>query len=179
MTDLISWRAAFIVPGILSIVTGLAYWLFLRWAPEGHRQQKPNKAIDASRAEIKRVLIIVVAATIFGTLIFNATTVSLPKVLADRLGDLATTTSAVGSWSFVVFLIAAVAQIIVGHMLDRYPLKPVYVLVVALQVPALIIAAHAFGASMIGASIAVMFVVFGTIPIHDTIIARRCQATLG
>ncbi len=172
LTDLISWRAAFIVPGILSIVTGLAYWQFLRWAPEGHRQQKPNKAIDASRAEIKRVLIIVVAATIFGTLIFNATTVSLPKVLADRLGDLATTTSAVGSWSFVVFLIAAVAQIIVGHMLDRYPLKPVYVLVVALQVPALIIAAHAFGASMIGASIAVMFVVFGTIPIHDTIIAR-------
>jgi len=141
-------------------------------APEGHKQQKPNKAIEASPAEIKRVLIIVVAATIFGTLIFNATTVSLPKVLADRLGDLATTTSAVGAWSFVVFIIAAVAQIIVGHMLDRYPLKPVYVLVVALQVPALAIAAHAFGASMIGASIAVMFVVFGTIPIHDTIIAR-------
>ncbi len=172
LTDLISWRAAFIVPGIVSIAVGLGYWLFLHWAPEGHKQPKPNKAIDAAPGEIKRVLIIVMVGSIFASLIFNATTVSLPKVFDDRLGDLATTTSAVGAWSFIVFIIAAVAQILVGHMLDRYPLKPVYFLVVGLKIPALVIAAYAFGADMLVSSIFVMFVVFGTIPIHDTIIGR-------
>ena len=172
LTDLINWRAAFIVPGAVSVAVGVGYWMFLRWAPEGHKQAKPNKAVDASPGEIKRVLMIVLVGSIFASLIFNATTVSLPKVFDDRLGDLATTTAAVGGWSFIVFVIAAVAQVLVGHMLDRYPLKPVYFLVVGLKIPALVIAAHAFGANMLVASVAVMFMVFGTIPIHDTIIGR-------
>lgn len=176
LTDLIDWRAAFIVPGVISIVTGLAYIVFVRRAPEGHKTAKPKPAIAASAAEVRRVLTIVLIATVFGTLIFNATTVSLPKVFEDRLGGLATTTSAVGSWTFSVFMVAAVAQIIVGHLIDRYPLKPVYMLVVGLQAPIMMLAISATGLGMAGSAAVMMFLIFGTIPIHDTLIARYATA---
>lgn len=172
LTDLISWRAAFIVPGVISIATGLAYVAFAKNAPEPSAKQKASKFIGAGRAEIIRVLIIVAIGTMFFTVIFNSTTVSLPKVFDDRLGGLAETTSAVGWWAFLVFMIAAVAQILIGHMLDRYPIKPVYLLTVAGQVPFLLFVAHASGWNMIGGAMAMMFLVFGTIPIHDTIVAR-------
>lgn len=176
LTDLISWRAAFIIPGAVAVVTGLVYVAFQRRAPEGHKTAKPRPAIDASRAEIRRVLIIVMTATVFGTLIFNSTTVSLPKVFADRLGDLAGSTAAVGSWTFGVFLVAAVAQIIVGHLIDRHALKPIYMTVVGLQAPLMALAINAQGLGMVGSAAMMMFLIFGTIPIHDTLIARYATA---
>ena len=59
LTDLISWRAAFIIPGVVSIATGLAYMVFSRNAPEPHHLAKKDKFIGATRSEIRRAIAVV------------------------------------------------------------------------------------------------------------------------
>lgn len=172
LTDLISWRAAFIVPGVISIVTGVAYLVFSRNAPEPHVLARKDKFIGATRGEVRRAIGVVILASVPGMLIFNATTNALPKVFEERLGALAPSLSQVGMWVFGVFVVASAAQVLMGLMLDRYRLKPIYVAAVIFQAPAVLLVAYAHHLGMLGAAAAMMFVVFSIIPIHDTIIAR-------
>lgn len=172
LTDHISWRAAFIVPGCVSIVIGFAYMIFARNAPEPHALAKKDKFIGAPLPEIKRAIAVVLLASAPGMIIFNSTTNALPKLFDERLGSLADNLSQVGLWTFAVFVIASMAQVMMGYMLDKYRLKPIYVLAVAFQAPTIFFVAYAHHIGMIGGAAAMMFVVFGIIPIHDTIIAR-------
>ena len=71
-----------------------------------------------------------------------------------------------------VYLIAAVAQLCVGWWLDRRSLKSVFVPVVALQVPLLALAGTTESYLMLATAVAMMFFVFGQIPINDAMIAR-------
>jgi len=173
MIDQYSWRYAFIVPGVLSVFTGLAYVVFIRKFPDLRTAPSTIKMVETSRGDFKRILIIIAVATIFGSLVFTSTIISLPKMLTERLGDLASSTSEAGMWTFLVFTVAALAQIVIGHLLDRYPTKPVYFTVAVLQIPFLVIVATAAGGNVVAGSMIMMFLVFGAIPIHDTIIARH------
>jgi hypothetical protein len=96
----------------------------------------------------------------------------MPKIFDERLGSLAPNASSLGSWIFLVFTLAAVAQIVVGRMLDRYPVKQVFLFVSFCQIPMLMLAANAIGLNMLFAGIGIMLLVFGQIPISDTIVAR-------
>jgi len=71
-----------------------------------------------------------------------------------------------------VYLIAAMAQLCVGWWLDRRSLKSVFVPVVALQVPLLALAGTMDNYLMLATAVAMMFFVFGQIPINDAMIAR-------
>ena len=172
LTDLISWRAAFIIPGVVSILTGIAYLVFSRNAPAPHARARTDTFIGATRTEARRAIAVVILASVPGTLIFNATTNVLPKVFEERLGALAPSLSQVGMWVFVVFVVASIAQVLTGMLLDRYRLKPIYVVAVIFQVPTICFVAYAHHLGMLGAAAAMMFVVFSIIPIHDTLIAR-------
>jgi MFS family permease len=171
LSDTIGWRTAFIVPGAVAVATGLAYALFVRAGPM-KATAAPAKRVQASAGEIKRVFIILIFATLFAGIVFNATTISLPKVFDERLVTLAASATGVGGWVFMVFAIAAVAQVVVGYLLDRYPLKIVYAGVALSQAPLVAAASVAAEAGMVIVAIAMMLSVFGLIPIHDTIVAR-------
>ncbi len=173
LADTFGWRAAFIVPGAVAVATGVAYAAYTRGlavdvGPARHSPRPDGITVG----DIRRAFAVVVVATAFGGVIFNATTIGMPKVFDDRLGSLAATATDVGIWMFVVFVVAAVAQIVVGNLLDRYPLKPVLIWVVGAQVPILALAAAASGPAMLVAAVALMLLVFGNIPISDTIVAR-------
>src|SRR5204863_87703 len=112
------------------------------------------------------------AATACGGVIFNAATISMPKVFDERLSALTHSTFGIGMLVCGVYLIAAVAQLCVGWWLDRRPLKSVFVPVVALQVPLLALAGTTESYLMLATAVAMMFFVFGQIPINDSMIAR-------
>lgn len=176
LIDTLGWRWAFIVPGLCAIATGFA---FLFVPDEGSAKPAPSKksapdGID-SREQV-RVFAVVACATLFGGVIFNATTLGLPKVFAERLGDLASSASGVGVWAFAVFAVAAGAQIAVGLLIDRFPVKPVFVAVALAQPMLLLLAATATGPAMVGVAFGIMLLVFGLLPVQDTIIARYTTA---
>lgn len=183
------WRAAFMVPGVASLVAGLAY-AALMW-PEITGRRPGTRAAAASagvpkavqseeEARLRRDAVLRVAAIVLFTLalsslVFQATTFSLPKVLDERLGGIAGSASAIGWLAFIVFAVASLAQLAVGAALDRYGPRSVFLVVTAIQI--------AFFAAMPGLTgwqawaVAVGFMVgaFGQIPINDYIIGRMAK----
>jgi len=171
LADLAGWRAAFIVPGAIAIAVGIAFAL----QPREARERTPLRKAEPyriSRADLVRVFAILTVATAFGGVIFNATTVSMPKVFDERLSSLTSSTFGIGALVCGVYLIAAMAQLCVGWWLDHRSLKSVFVPVVALQVPLLVLAGTTENYAMLLVAVAMMFFVFGQIPINDAMIAR-------
>jgi MFS family permease len=171
LADLWHWRAAFFVPAILSIATGIGFAIASRGGDPVRAKGKPGAA-KLPRAVLVRVFVVVVVSTICGGVIFNATTVAMPKVFDERLTALTQSTMGIGLLVCVVYLIAAMAQLLVGWWLDRRSLKAVFLAVVTLQVPLLFAAGSLQGYAMLACAVAMMFVVFGQIPINDAMIAR-------
>jgi MFS family permease len=62
--------------------------------------------------------------------------------------------------------------LIVGRLIDRLPVRPLFQSIVAMQVLAFIIAALTSGWWFCGALLFYMVAVFGAIPFSDTLIAR-------
>lgn len=175
LTDLVSWRAAFIVPGLVALATGLAYIAFIADA----RSPAPGRPVSARpRAAARRgplyvrVFVVIGVATLFGGLIFNIATVALPKMLDERLIRMALSTREIGSLAALIYGAAALAQVVVGVLIDRFPIKPVFVILVFAQVPVMVLAAGAHDTAMVVLSLVMLVLIFGEIPIHDTLVAR-------
>ena len=66
-----------------------------------------KKAAGEPSADWKRVLVVIMIATTIGGFVFNSMTVSLPKVLNDRMTDLAFSASEVGAIASAVYAVAA------------------------------------------------------------------------
>jgi MFS family permease len=172
------WRTAFVVPGIVSILVGIAYTA-LMWpelvAPRQRRQAKAEAVTVQSaaiRALLFRVSLIVFLTTAVSSIVFQSTTFALPKVFDERLGGLAVSATTIGQLAFVVFAVGSVGQLIVGHFLDRLGPRTVFMAAAALQV--------AFFAAMPGlmdwaallCALIFMLAAFGQIPINDYLIGR-------
>ena len=172
LTDLVSWRAAFIVPGLVAIATGLAFAVSLRGATAPRAAAPVAMPARPSRNAQLRVFVVLAIAALFGGVIFNAVTVAMPKVFDERLAGLADTTFGIGGLVAVVYAVAAFAQIIVGRLIDRRAIKPVFLAILLLQAPVFLVAAGADGAPLLAVAFIAMTLVFGEIPIHETLVAR-------
>lgn len=177
LADIFGWRAAFVVPGIASIAVGLLWIVHCR-TTSGRAATSAGAAARKAGAQPsanwKMVLAVVFIATAFGGFIFNTTTISLPKVFEDKdVASLAVSGTEAGSLIAVVYAIAAFTQIVVGHLIDRYSTKLVFLLLALGDVAVFLIAANATGSMMLAVSLAMMMLVFGQIPITDTLVARN------
>jgi len=175
------WRLAFIVPGVISIGVGIAYYFFLKknigFANEkaGAKSAAAGATMDA--ATLRRIFAIVIITTAIGGLIFQSSTFSLPKVFDERLGtELAGTATTIGWWAFLVFTIAAIGQVIVGWMIDRYSIRTVFAVVALLQCVLFLVMMSRSGTMALIVSIGFMLAVFGQIPINDVLVGRIAKS---
>jgi MFS family permease len=171
LADWLGWRAAFFIPGALAIAAGCAFAALV--------PRVPNPATSASKGGVAvprdimvRVFAVLTVATVCSGLVFNATTVSMPKVFEERISHLASSTFGVGALVSMVYLLAAVAQYVVGHLIDRYSLRSVFLPIVAMQIPFLLAASSAGGYAMLVVAVPMMFFIFGVIPINDAMVAK-------
>jgi MFS family permease len=167
----ISWRAAFIVPGVVSIAVGIAFAATVPDQPAAAQTATRTARAGFSRGLLVRVFAVLTVTTLFGGVIFNSTTVAMPKIFDERLTELVNTTLGIGILVCFVYCFAAVAQLVVGHFLDRGALKSVLVPVLGLQVPLLLAAAFFDQHLLLVVALAMMFFVFGQIPINDAMVA--------
>jgi len=178
MIDQAGWQAAFLLPGAMSIATGLAYWAFVR-NNMVHRDARDAAAAAAAphgasidRAVLVRVFAIIFFSTAIGGLIFQSITFSLPKIFDERLGDIAGTATLIGWYTFLVFAVAAFAQLVVGYLVDRHSIRIVFAFVAALQAVFFAVMQQMTGVWALFVAIAFMLVVFGQIPINDVLVGR-------
>ena len=181
LIDTGGWRNAFVVPGAVSVALGAAY-AALVWARQGTGAAGPVDDAGGGKATVDtpsiarptfvRVLGIIVFTTAIGGLIFQSTTFALPKVFDERLGDLAGSATAVGGYAFLVFAIAALAQLVVGYLVDRHSVRTVFAFVGGLQALFFALMYQLTGVAALVVAVAFMLVVFGQIPINDVLIGR-------
>ena len=177
LSDFWSWRAAFILPGAVAVATGLLYLArrpHFEAALTGASGARPRHKVELlGRGDLLRVFTVLAVATVIGGVIFNATTIGLPKAFDERLGGFVKSSFGVGGVAAAVYAAAAFAQVVVGRLIDRHPMKPVFFAVTLAQAPLLLLCAVLSDAPMLICAFVLMLVVFGQIPINDALIARH------
>jgi hypothetical protein len=171
LTAALSWRGAFFVPGVICVLSGVVYlWL----GPE----EKGHAAARSTAPDVK--LSSVVAATIFALfvvvaisagLVFNTISISLPKIVDERLGS-DIPLLVVGGLTTAVFLCGAVAQITVGRLVERIPPHILFATLAVMQFSGVVWSAYASGVVLLFALAFTMAAIYGQITVNDLIIAR-------
>ena len=177
LIDLFGWRAAFALPGVLCVATGLVLMLCLRLglvSDEGiARKDEP----PASRGEMLRVFAILLLTMFCMGLIFQGMQTVMPKLFDLRLRDLVGEGAlGIGALVAAVFVIGGVMQIIGGHLADRYPLKPIYLASWALQVPVLLGIASFGGLPLVVVAIGIVLLTAAPLPAENMLLARYTPA---
>ena len=197
MIDTAGWRWAFFIPGGISIALGLIYFAVLRdevLAEPGRRAVKAAGPAPAMETSYRRALIqvsaIVFLTTAVSSIIFQSTTFALPKMLDERLQNLAADAVAwlqaaglesadlatvVGSISLVVFAVASMAQLVVGFSLDRLGPRRVFMGVAALQIVFFAVMPGLTDALALAVALGFMLGAFGQIPINDYMIGKMAS----
>jgi MFS family permease len=168
----LGWRAAFAVPGLLAIVLGIVFAMVCppeTVAPARRTGPRPRALPPALLA---RVFAVMTAAAVTGSLLFNFTTNGNAQLLTERFRGILEDPALLGALLAGVYAIASIAQVIVGRLIDRYALKPLYLWITLAQIPLLVLAAHAQGWWLLAALLGTMIVIFGAIPFTDAMIVR-------
>ena len=165
------WRAAFVVPAILALVCGLLFAILVPREDEAPAR-RPKTMVDLPRAVMARVVAVMTLVAISGSLIFNFTTNGNAQLLAERLQGVVEDPAALGALLALAYTVASFAQIIVGKLIDSYPLKWIYLPIVASQPPLFLLAAQARGWALYAVLLGFMIFVFGAVPFIDAMIVR-------
>lgn len=169
------WRAAFVVPGVVVLLTGAAFLLYLSkgWVVEAKTDRAPQA--DPSKGDTVRAGIVLSVTMLFAGLIYQATQPSLPKLFEERLGDGMGVTDAALAVT-VVYLVAGVTQIVAGHLADRYPPRRIYVLAALVQAPLLALLSQVSGWPMVGVALLAVAGNMGAIPAENVLLAKYTPA---
>lgn len=166
------WRYAFAVPGLFSIVLG---FLFMYVCPK--ESQSPSKkskksAVSVPPALLAHLFMVMTAVAVTSSLIFNFTTNGNFQLLSDRFIGLIEDPATLGAMLAVIYTIASFAQVVVGNLIDRLPMKKLQLWIAIIQIPLLVFAAYTDGWWLFVSLLAVMIFVFGAIPFTDAMIVR-------
>jgi MFS family permease len=171
LVKLVGWRAAFAVPAIVSMVCGV---LFATLVPreEVAPAKRAKKQMDLPAGVMVRVFVVMTLAAISGSLIFNFTTNGNGRLIAERFNGIVDDPATLGVLLAALYTVASLAQLVVGKLIDRFPLKRIYLPVVAAQAPLFLLAAYSSGWMLYAAAVLFMVFVFGAIPFIDAMIVQ-------
>jgi MFS family permease len=173
LIDAFGWRAAFIVPGAVSLATGLILLACLRLGLVVEGAGDRRRDAPPSRGDMQRVFLILVLTMLAIGLIFQATQAAMPKVFDLRLRDIAGEgTLGIGAIVAGVYLLGGAMQVVGGVLADRYPLKPIYFLTLLFQVPVLAAVAGFAGVPLIGAAVFSVLLSTAALPAENMLLAR-------
>ncbi len=165
------WRAAFLVPGAICLVTAVVY---PRLVPDEERKAAGRDTV----ADVP--LAVWMAAAIFGLfivialcagLVFNIISVALPKIVDERMGA-DVPLLLVGGIASAVFMCGALAQLAVGRLVERFPPHILFAVIASLQFLGVLWAAQATGRMLIVALAVAMAAIYAQVTVNDLVIAR-------
>ncbi|WP_431855266.1 MFS transporter [Azospirillum sp.] len=173
LTELWGWRSAFLIPGVVCVLFGVALAALIGLGLVQDRKGDLKPQAKPSRGDAMRAFFVLSVTMICAGLMFNGMQVVLPKLFETRLGAmLGGSTLGVGGLVTLVYLLAAVPQLIGGHLADKYPLKLIYALCLILQVPMMACMAVLGGLPLVVAAGAVVMASQVQIPAENLLLAR-------
>jgi MFS family permease len=165
------WRAAFFVPGAALIATGVAFVLFVKDCGDGVEKRKMRHKLNAGRSHLAALFAAFTTAILAGGLTFNVVTISMPKVIDERLG-LALPLAATGWLTTGIFVCGALTQISIGRLIDRVELPTLFVWLGLLQPIGLLVAATSSGVPMAVGLMLSISSIYGQVVVNDAMVGR-------
>ena len=140
MIDYVTWRAAFIIPGALSIMAsaGLLFVWRAGWIKDVTKDRASTGAPDSSAfVRVFIVLTITMACTGF---VYTGLTNTMPKLMEMGLSAaMASSYTEIGVFVGIVSGVASLSSIFGGWMADRYSARAIYIVFWVLQIPLLFV----------------------------------------
>jgi MFS family permease len=172
MVKYIGWRAAFVLPGLLSLACG---YLFLRMAPaetESPARRTTRARVGLAKSQMARMLTVMTLAAITSSLLFNFTTNGNGELMRERFAGIVEDPAQLGMMLAAVYAVSSFSQLIVGRLIDRFAIKRLYLAIVLMQIPMFLLAAQAQGWWLFCLQIGFMVTIFGAIPFTDAMVVR-------
>jgi MFS family permease len=168
----LGWRAAFAIPGALCLACGIWFALVCPREGEAPAKRKGGAKVVLSPAAMARAFLVMTTAAVTASLLFNLTTNGNGQLITERFRGIIEDPATLGILLAMVYAVASIAQVVVGRLIDRFPLRRLYFWIVIGQIPLLFAASHAQGWTLFFLLIAVMAFIFGAIPFTDAMIVR-------
>jgi len=173
LSDAISWRAAFIVPGAVVFFTGVAFFILRQKGIIHDATTERVAEHKAPRNEVVRVVLVLALTMVCTGLIYQTTSPALPKVFSERLEMFAGEgVFGIGAMVALVYVVAGAMQLIAGRLCDKYSLKHLYILAFIAQVPVMILAAQLGGGMLMLAALVMVSANQAALPVENTLVAR-------
>jgi MFS family permease len=165
------WRFAFIVPGIVTMLIGVAFALTVVHEDRKGTKQAAAQARVANQ-DMWRVILALLIVVIAISTTFNAVTVALPKLFAERLADLTKSPALLGVIAACVYVFGAMTQYSIGKLLDRHSLKTVSLPLSFVLALFLYFAATLSNLPLILVSIGIVMGAFGQVTVNDAMVGK-------
>jgi MFS family permease len=167
----LGWRFAFIIPGVVTILVGLAFaWTVVHEDRTGSRQAAAQARV--AKEDMWRVIVALLIVVVAISTTFNAVTVALPKLFAERLSDLTKSPALLGVIAACVYVFGAMTQYTIGKLIDRYSLKAVSLPLSFVLAPFLYLAATLSNLPLILVSIGIVMGAFGQVTVNDAMVGK-------
>jgi len=165
------WRMAFLVPGMVSILCGLAFAWF---APieETAPARQAKAGVQNTGIPVKKLLILMTLASTTGGMLFNFSTNSNYELLTYKFAAVFQDPAKIGFCLALVYVLASLTQLLVEYCLDKWSLKRIFQMVIAMQISALGLAFYSQGWLFYAAQLLFMAAIFGAVPFADAMIVR-------
>ena len=165
------WRFAFIVPGLVTLLIGVVFALtVVHEDRKGSRQAAAQARV--AKEDMWRVILSLLIVVIAISTTFNAVTVALPKLFAERLADLTKSPALLGVIAAGVYVFGAMTQYTIGKLLDRHSLKTVALPLSVVLAPLLYLAASLSNLPLILVSIGIVMGAFGQVTVNDAMVGK-------
>ena len=167
----LGWRFAFIVPGAVTVTIGIAFaMMVVHEDRKGSRQAAAQARV--AKGDMWRVIAALLIVVIAISTTFNAVTVALPKLFAERLAGLTTSPAALGVIAAGVYVFGAMTQYTIGRLLDRHSLKTIALPLSFVLAPLLYLAATLQDLPLIAASVGIVMGAFGQVTVNDAMVGK-------
>jgi MFS family permease len=167
----LGWRFAFIVPGAVTVLLGIAFALTVVHEDRTGSRQAAAQA-RVAKEDMWRVILALLIVVIAISTTFNAVTVALPKLFAERLADLTNSPALLGVIAACVYVFGAMTQYTIGKLLDHYSLKTVALPLSFMLAPFLYLAATLSNLPLILVSIGIVMGAFGQVTVNDAMVGK-------
>jgi MFS family permease len=187
LITLASWRAAFIVPGLVCVAMAFVTAWNLRTGRIGDRPMPATPGVTAGRAEFWRVFSVLSVTMALEGVIWQAVMFGSALVFETRFsGQIAALRDGLASWGVItqtvlwvglatslIYIVSGIGQYAMGRrIIDRYPLKATYVVASALQVVAMLGLAMGNGYVALAGAIFSALLSAAAGPVENIMIAR-------
>ena len=157
MIDYVSWRAAFLIPGTVALVTALILAIVWArgWVTDVKADRDPLPPPDPGNR--RRVVMVLTLTMACNGIIYTGLTTTIPKVFETGLGpSLASSYTEIGLFAGAVIGLSSIAGVFGGWLADRFSARSIYYVFWFLSVPPLFLVTQLGGVELLAIALLAM-----------------------